>query len=106
MIYQFRVLAAIVPVTAVLLTGCAKEGRFSGEQPKDEVKSKPSAEIPDPNAVQHFMFLPPDGTYHYILKTVSSPGSTNTHTVELQFALTLTKHADRFTGVTTIEQRL
>ena len=86
----------------LFLAGCgAREGNLSSVQPT--VSGIPRA----PKSVPvNFLYAPGDTTYHYVSTTVSDVGGSNAHTSELQFAVKISKRADRYTAESTLEASL
>jgi len=85
-----------------LLTGCgAREGNLSNLQPADAGVPRAPQAVP-----VNFHYAPQDTTYYYTSTTITNSGGSNSHTSELQFAVKISKGADRYTAEATLEKSL
>ena len=92
----------LIALAPVLLAGCGtKEGKLSGVQPKDA--EPPSAGNVAPVT---FRYAPQDVIYHYVSTTTTNFSGSNPRTTELQFAVKVSRSADRYTAEATIETSL
>lgn len=87
-------LATVVPV---VLAGCASQGKLV-DAPKTPTK--------DTLTPFNFSFKPKPATYHYVLITTINLNTPAAHTGEQRYAVQLSKRADRYVGVTTIDAAL
>ncbi|MHB8634856.1 MAG: hypothetical protein ACYC96_00115 [Fimbriimonadaceae bacterium] len=83
-----------------VLAGCrAGEGEISAAPPDAGAVAASATAV-------RFRYAPANAMYRYALTTVTNVGDPNAHTTELDFAVKVTKQADRYIDESTLEKSL